>query len=225
VTRLRPILEDLEGALAEVDAARDQSRRVLRLTASETVTTLLVQTIVPTFLERYPEMSVDPVARPAFVDIVAEGFDAGFGLGEAVPLDMIAVHVGGPSHMLPVAAPSYLEARERPRTPDDLAKHVCISPAAEAAAGQRSWPGSWRCPNARSIAISRIWRRRGRLFRERRVSATCFAPACDLLRWKICNIHAGPFIDSWAPRIAVTTIHHMQSANTFLRRFEMLKHP
>jgi hypothetical protein len=40
--------------------------------------------------------------------------------------------------MLRVAAPSYLEARERPRTPDDLAKHVCISPAAEAAAGQRS---------------------------------------------------------------------------------------
>jgi hypothetical protein len=57
------------------------------------------------------------------------------------------------------------------------------------------------------------------------VSATCFAPACDLLRWKICNIHAGPFIESWAQRIAVATIHHMQSANTFLRRFEMLKHP
>jgi HTH domain len=50
-------------------------------------------------------------------------------------------------------------------------------------------------------------------------------PACDLLRWKICNIHAGPFMESWAQRIAVATIHHMQSANTFLRRFEMLKHP
>ncbi len=126
VSRLRPILEDLDSALVEIDAARDQPRGALRLTASETVATLLVQNVIPTFLERYPEMSVDLVAQPAFVDIVAEGFDAGFRLGEAVPLDMIAVHIGGPSRMLPVAAPSYLVARERPRTPDDLAKHVCI---------------------------------------------------------------------------------------------------
>jgi DNA-binding transcriptional LysR family regulator len=126
VSRLRPILEDLDSALAEIDAARDQPRGALRLTASETVATLLVQTVIPTFLERYPEMSVDLVAQPAFVDIVAEGFDAGFRLGEAVPLDMIAVHIGGPSRMLAVAAPSYLEARGRPRTPDDLAKHVCV---------------------------------------------------------------------------------------------------
>ncbi len=126
VARLRPILQDLDDALAEIDAARDQPRGTLRLTASETVSMLLVQSIIPAFLERFPEMAVDLVAQPAFVDIVAEGYDAGFRLGEAVPLDMVAVRVGGPSRMLPVAAPSYLASRERPTTPDDLARHVCI---------------------------------------------------------------------------------------------------
>jgi len=126
VARLRPILQDLDDALIEVDAARDQPKGVLRLTASETVSMLLVQTAIPVFLERFPEMEVDLVAQPAFVDIVAEGYDAGFRLGEAVPLDMVAVRVGGPSRMLPVAAPSYLATRERPITPDDLSRHICI---------------------------------------------------------------------------------------------------
>jgi len=126
VTRLRSILHDLDDALAEIDAVRDRPSGLLRLTASETVASLLVRSVIPVFLERYPEMAVDLVAQPAFVNIVAEGYDAGFRLGESVPLDMVAVRFGGPSRMLPVVSPSYFEARELPRTPDDLAQHVCI---------------------------------------------------------------------------------------------------
>ncbi|MFG1398201.1 LysR family transcriptional regulator [Roseixanthobacter pseudopolyaromaticivorans] len=126
VARLQPILGDLDRALAEVDAARERPSGLLRLTASETVSMLLVQTILPRFLETFPEMTVDLVAEPAFVDIVAEGFDAGFRLGEAVPRDMVAVRFGGPSRMLAVASPVYLEGRRPPVTPDDLARHICI---------------------------------------------------------------------------------------------------
>ncbi|MEP9368548.1 LysR family transcriptional regulator [Xanthobacter sp. VNH20] len=126
VARLQPIFGALDLALAEIDAARERPSGLLRLTASETVSMLLVQTILPRFLEAFPEMSVDLVAEPAFVDIVAEGFDAGFRLGEAVPHDMVAVRFGGPSRMLVVASPAYLESRHPPFTPDDLARHVCI---------------------------------------------------------------------------------------------------
>ncbi|PYE25454.1 DNA-binding transcriptional LysR family regulator [Paraburkholderia silvatlantica] len=126
VEQLRPILQSLDGVLAEIDATRDHPSGTLRLTASETVSTLLVRKVIPVFLERYPEMKVDLVAEPAFVDIVAEGFDAGFRLGEAIPQDMVAVRFGGPSRMLPVASPAYLKGRRRPRTPDDLAEHQCI---------------------------------------------------------------------------------------------------
>jgi DNA-binding transcriptional LysR family regulator len=126
VSRLIPILHELEDTLAEVDAARERPSGLLRLTASETVSMLLVQTVIPTFLKQYPDMVVDLVAQAAFVDIVAEGFDAGFRLGEALPLDMVAVRFGGQSRMLAVASSAYLEGRERPRTPDDLAQHLCI---------------------------------------------------------------------------------------------------
>ena len=126
VERLLPILRDLDGVFAEVDAARSEPAGLLRLTASETASMLLVQTVIPAFLERYPDVAVDLVAQSGFVDIVAEGFDAGFRLGEDVPLDMVAVRFGGPSRMLAVAAPSYLADRDPPRCPDDLREHTCI---------------------------------------------------------------------------------------------------
>ncbi|MDQ7982328.1 LysR family transcriptional regulator [Paraburkholderia sp. SARCC-3016] len=126
VAQIRPILQDLDNVFADIDAARDRPRGLLRLTASETVSMLLINAVIPAFLERYPEMAVDLVAEPAFVDIVAEGYDAGFRLGDAVPRDMVAVRFGKTSRMLPVASPAYLEGRARPRTPDDLSAHVCI---------------------------------------------------------------------------------------------------
>lgn len=126
VAQIRPILKDLDNVLSEIDAARDRPSGLLRLTGSETVAMLLVKTVIPTFLEQYPDMKVDFVAQPAFVDIVAEGYDGGFRLGEDVPRDMVAVRFGNPSRMLPVASPEYLDGRIAPRIPDDLAKHTCI---------------------------------------------------------------------------------------------------
>jgi DNA-binding transcriptional LysR family regulator len=126
IEQLLPILGNLDGVLAEVDTARSEPAGLLRLTASETTSMLLVQTVIPAFLARYPDVTIDLVAQSGFVDIVAEGFDAGFRLGEDVPLDMIAVRFGDRSRMLAVAAPSYLTGHKPPRTPDDLSEHVCI---------------------------------------------------------------------------------------------------
>jgi len=126
VERLLPILSGLDSALTEIDATRDRPSGLLRLTASETVCMMLVQTVVPRFLERFPEVSLDLVADPELVDIVREGFDAGFRLGEALPRDMVAVRFGGPSRMLVVASPFYMQNRHVPQSPDDLGRHRCI---------------------------------------------------------------------------------------------------
>ncbi|WP_083469455.1 LysR family transcriptional regulator [Methylobacterium variabile] len=126
VDRLNSILMDLDGALADVDAAREQPVGVLRITASDTVAMLLMRSIVPTFLASYPQITLDLVAEASFLDIVAEGYDAGIRLGEAVPRDMIAVRFGGPSRMLAVASPAYLRGRDPPVTPYELAAHCCV---------------------------------------------------------------------------------------------------
>ncbi len=123
---LTPILHDLDGALAGVTAFRGQPAGRLRINASEPAARLLLRSVVPTFLRRCPEMSLDLVTEGRLVDIVAEGFDAGVRLGEAVPQDMIAVRFGGSIRFVVVAAPSYLADHEAPQTPDDLQRHACI---------------------------------------------------------------------------------------------------
>ena len=123
---LAPVLRDLDSALMDLGALREQPSGRLRINASEEGGQLLMDRIVPAFLARYPDVHLDLVTEGAFVDIVAEGFDAGVRLGEAVPQDMVAIPFAGDARFLAVASPSYLERNGVPRTPADLAQHRCI---------------------------------------------------------------------------------------------------
>ena len=126
VARLQPVLRDLDAALAEVDAFRSRPSGTLRINTAEGAARVLLNTVVPTFLARHPEMALDLVTEGRLIDIVADGFDAGIRLGEAVPQDMVAVRFGGEARFVAVASPSYLAKRSPPQTPDDLKDHSCI---------------------------------------------------------------------------------------------------
>ncbi|RWP78398.1 LysR family transcriptional regulator [Mesorhizobium sp.] len=126
VARLQPLLRDIDAALAEVDNFRSLPAGTLRINSSEIAARMLLKSTVPAFLARYPQVSLDLVTEGRLIDIVAEGFDAGIRLGEAVPQDMVAVRFGGATRFIAVASPSYLAARQAPRVPDDLRNHTCI---------------------------------------------------------------------------------------------------
>ena len=115
VARLRPLLSDIDAALAEVDDFRGLASGTLRINTSEIAARLLLRSVVPAFLQRYPQVALDLVTEGRLVDIVAEGFDAGIRLGEAVPQDMIAVRFGGPTRFIAVASPAYLASRQVPK--------------------------------------------------------------------------------------------------------------
>ncbi len=124
--RLRPVLQGLDLALAEVKGFGGAPAGLLRINANEAAARLLLSRAVPTFLRRFPGMSLDLVTEGRLIDIVGEGFDAGVRLGEAVPKDMVAVRFGGEVRFVAVASPAYLAARRPPLTPDDLKDHACI---------------------------------------------------------------------------------------------------
>jgi DNA-binding transcriptional LysR family regulator len=126
VLRLGPTLRDLEEALDEVASFGRIPTGTLRINASETAARLLLRSAVPIFLSRYPGMSLDLVTEGRLVDIVAEGFDAGVRLGEALAQDMIAVSFGGDVRFVVVASAGYLDRHQAPRVPDDLKVHRCI---------------------------------------------------------------------------------------------------
>ncbi len=124
--RLQPVLRDFDLALQEVEAFQAQPRGTLRINAGEVAARRLLHAVVPAFLARHPAMSLDLVTEGRLVDVVAEGFDAGIRLGEAVPQDMVAVRFGGTVRFIAVASPAYLAQHGTPRTPDDLQRHACI---------------------------------------------------------------------------------------------------
>jgi DNA-binding transcriptional LysR family regulator len=126
VLRLQPVLGDLDSALEEVAGFRSRPSGTVRINTSEIGARVLLKTVITTFLARHSRMSLDLVTQGRLVDIVAEGFDAGVRLAEAVPKDMIAIRFGGDSRFVTVASPAYLAHHERPLTPDDLKNHACI---------------------------------------------------------------------------------------------------
>jgi DNA-binding transcriptional LysR family regulator len=90
-------------------------------------------------LSTYPDVHLELAVGEAPIDIVAKGFDAGIGPRDRVPADMIAVRVMGPMKIAVVGAPAYFARRRAPRTPDDLARHVCVEYRREADGGVLIW--------------------------------------------------------------------------------------
>ncbi|SCB58431.1 DNA-binding transcriptional regulator, LysR family [Rhizobium aethiopicum] len=126
LARLDPVLQDLDQALDTLSEERGTPSGTLRINANKSGARILLAEVVPRFMDLYPDVELDLVSEGRLVDIVEQGFDAGIRLLETVPKDMVAVKFGGDVRFIAVAAPSYLESRERPHTPDDLFTHCCI---------------------------------------------------------------------------------------------------
>ena len=126
VRRIDAALQDIDEAMQAVTAARWDVRGVLRLNASRVAFTMAVAPILAALARSHPRLSVEVHTDDALVDIVAQGFDAGVRLGEAVQQDMVAVRLTPPFEAIVVASPAYLERRGQPSACADLARHECI---------------------------------------------------------------------------------------------------
>ncbi|MER9066298.1 LysR family transcriptional regulator [Mesorhizobium sp. M0902] len=78
--------------------------------------------LLPRFLERYPEISVDLVLTDDVIDLMEERADVAIRAGPLGESRLVARKLGQ-SRVVVVAAPSYLEARGTPKEPADLDRH------------------------------------------------------------------------------------------------------
>jgi DNA-binding transcriptional LysR family regulator len=125
-SRAKPAFEELVAASA---VARDLGQRpagLLRLTVPRAVVPILLERLIASFCEAYPEIEVEIATRGELVDIAAEGFDAGIRLGQFIEADMIAVRLTPSNPLTVVGSPEYLRRRPRPERIDDLRRHACL---------------------------------------------------------------------------------------------------
>ena len=123
--RLRPAIDQIAGALEDLNQERERPVGRLRIYASHLASAVVVP-IWGRFLSTYPDVHLELAVGEAPIDIVAQQFDAGIGPHDRVPADMVAVRVTAPMKVVVVGAPSYFARRPPPRTPDDLARHSCV---------------------------------------------------------------------------------------------------
>src|SRR5439155_1282583 len=85
------------------------------------------------------------------VDIVAEGYDAGVRLSEAIERDMVQVRLTDAFRFVVAGAPSYLERHGTPQKPEDLLRHDCITFRSQSKGTLYAWElergrKTWRVP-------------------------------------------------------------------------------
>jgi DNA-binding transcriptional LysR family regulator len=138
--RLRPAISEIAGALEDLNQERQRPMGRLRIYSIHLAAAAVIAPIWGRFLSTYPEVHLELAVGEAPIDIVAKGFDAGIGPHDRVPADMIAVRVMGPLKVVVVGAPTYVARRRPPRTPDDLARHICVEYRREADGDVLVWP-------------------------------------------------------------------------------------
>ncbi|MCM5680439.1 LysR family transcriptional regulator [Schlegelella sp. S2-27] len=127
LARLRPVLEEVDQALEEVNDWKNTPAGRLRLNVPVSASRLVLPRIVPAFMAAYPDIELDVVADDRFVDVLAEGFDAGIRYGERLEKDMVAIPIGPRTQRFAAgASPAYLDKHGWPRHPRDLLRHACL---------------------------------------------------------------------------------------------------
>lgn len=128
------LLERLQAALSDVEAAFDcvnDHRTVpsgtIRLNVPINVARLVLPRILPGFVAAFPEIHVEVVAEHRFVEILAEGCDAGIRYDDRLTKNMIAIPIGPARQRFATAAsPAYLAKYGAPKHPNDLLDHACL---------------------------------------------------------------------------------------------------
>lgn len=124
--KLRPAMASIEEAVQDLEGKGTVPSGTVRINASEGAIRLVLRPVLARFLREYPQVHLDVVADGRLSDIVADGFDAGIRLAEAVPKDMVAIPVMKEVRFAAVASPEYFERRGYPVVPQDLHSHDCI---------------------------------------------------------------------------------------------------
>ena len=133
LTEGRQLSDRASHILAEAEAAEDEAlarstavRGLVRLAAGMSFGVSHVAPLLPEFLAKYPEVSIDLQLSDATVDMIGDGFDAAIRIA-SLPDSSLMTRILAPVSRHLVAAPSYLSKYGRPSHPLRLSEHRCIA--------------------------------------------------------------------------------------------------
>lgn len=125
LSRARDILGLLDEAQREARGEAEALSGRLRVTTSVTFGRAFVADVLLDFLREQPAISASLVLVDRVVDLVEEGVDVAFRIGELPDSALVARRLGEVRRML-LASPRWLDLHGRPQRPEDLQDHDFI---------------------------------------------------------------------------------------------------
>lgn len=125
--QVMPLVHRLEEATAAASGASVAIRGRLRVNIDPFFSRSILAPQLPVFLQRFPHIQLELVARDRLGDLVTEGFDLAIRFGHP-PLSNLVGRKLFETRIVTAASPAYLERHGRPATPADLetAAHACL---------------------------------------------------------------------------------------------------
>ncbi|WP_185752286.1 LysR family transcriptional regulator [Pseudomonas fluorescens] len=121
----RQILAAVDAAEHRFQSGRESISGNLKIGSSVSFGRLQIAPRLPDFLKTHPQVQIDLQLSDQNQDLVSEGLDVTFRIGELSDSGLLARHIGT-THRITVAAPEYLKQFGQPQTPEDLGAHNCL---------------------------------------------------------------------------------------------------
>jgi DNA-binding transcriptional LysR family regulator len=120
------ILADVAEAEQAIAQLQVEPKGTLRINAPMSFGTSHLAPAIAQFMVQYPDLRVELVLNDRFIDPIEEGFDLTIRIAQLNPDDTLVTHVLIPVQRILCAAPTYLQQRGIPQTPQDLHHHDCL---------------------------------------------------------------------------------------------------
>lgn len=118
-------LKEIDLAEETVDGSKHEVEGLLRVTAPLEFADGPFSRLVADFMRRYPKVRIELLITERVVDLIGEGFDLAFRLGELRDSTLIAKKLV-PYDAVVVASPDYLKIRGVPKSISEFDKHNLI---------------------------------------------------------------------------------------------------
>jgi LysR family transcriptional regulator, regulator for bpeEF and oprC len=102
-----------------------QPQGTLRIACPPVFARLKLLPLAASFMQQYPQLTLEFSVRDRFVDLVEDGIDVAVRIGELAAAGLHAKRIGT-ARRICVASPRYLKEHGTPMSPADLRTHDCI---------------------------------------------------------------------------------------------------
>lgn len=119
------LLGEVQQVEHDISGQAQVLRGTLRLSAPLSFAMAHLGCLLPLFLQRHPQVSVEVDLSDRPVDLIGEGYDLVLRIGTLEDSTLIARRIASIQRVY-CANPDYLALRGTPLQPDDLAQHDCL---------------------------------------------------------------------------------------------------